>query len=277
MVQEGDATTISSSPTLSLQPRGSRVPYWVYPTVSTLLVLVAWELLPPLLGVPTFVLPRPTEIAGTLIDQSARLIPNTAVTGVESLGGIFLSIAIGVPLAMLIAYVPGFERSIYPILVSTQAIPKVAVAPLFTIWFGFGLESKLLVAFLVAFFPVLIDTAVGLKSVNPDYVNLVRSMGASEWQILRRIRVPSALPHFFAGLKVAVTLAVIGALVGEFMGADKGLGYLLLIANGYADTKLLFAVITILAMLGIVFFYAVVWIEKLAIPWHVSQRRPNER
>lgn len=271
------ARRIASSPRV-VPRRRRRVPGWLYPLATTGGVLLAWQLLVPLSGLASFVLPLPSDIARTLIEESGRLAPSFIVTAMESVGGLLVSIAVAVPLALAIAYMPIFERSIYPILVATQAIPKIAIAPLFTIWFGFGFESKLLIAFLVAFFPILIDTVVGLKSVNREYVYLVRSMGgASEWQVLRRIRAPYALPYFFSGVKVAVTLAVIGAVVGEFMGSDVGLGYVLLDALGFVDTKLLFAAITLLAMLGIVMFYAVVAIERLAIPWHASQRRSGSR
>ena len=242
------------------------------PVLSTAAVLLLWEILVAVLHVPGHILPLPSDIAVKIVQDFPRLAPNIAITAAESLAGLFLSVVVAVPHAVAIVYLPAVERAIYPLIVATQAIPKIAIAPLFIVWFGFGIQSKLLVAFLVTFFPILIDTVVGLKSVSPEYLNLVRSMRASELQILTQVRLPFALPHFLAGLKVAVTLAVIGALVGEFMGADVGLGYQLLVANGFVDTLLLFAILVLLSLMGIVFFYAVVILERFTIPWHVSQR-----
>jgi NitT/TauT family transport system permease protein len=148
----------------------------------------------------------------------------------------------------------------------------VAIAPLLIFWTGIGLTPKVLVAFLIAFFPIVIDTVVGLRSVEPDLLHLVRSMGASQLKTFWKVRFPTALPSIFAGLKVGVTLAVVGAIVGEFIQADRGLGYTLLQANAMINTKLSFAIVFLLSAVGIVLFMIVDWMERLAIPWHVSRR-----
>ena len=153
---------------------------------------------------------------------------------------------------------------------------KIAIAPLFLVWFGVGTLPKVLVAFLISFFPIVIDAAVGLRSMSSEMNDLARSMGATRWQVFARYRLPTSLPYLFSGLKVAATLAIAGAVVGEFVGADKGLGYLLLVTNSNLETPLMFATILALTIIGLVFFYAVEFLEKLLIPWHVSHRVREE-
>jgi len=172
--------------------------------------------------------------------------------------------------ALAIFLWPAFSRSILPLLVSSQAMPKVAVAPLFLVWFGFGLLPKVLIAFLIAFFPIVINTAVGLAAIEPEKIYLARSMGFGATATFFKIRLPNALPAIFGGLKISITLAVVGAVVGEFVGGDAGLGYLLMVANGSMDTQLLFAGIVALTVLGVVFFLLIELAERLAIPRHIS-------
>jgi NitT/TauT family transport system permease protein len=191
--------------------------------------------------------------------------------------GFALSIVVGVPLALAIFLWPPFARSVYPLLVSSQAIPKAAVAPLFVVWFGFGLLPKVLIAFLIAFFPIVINTVVGLASLEPEKIQLARSMGFGPSKIFFKIRLPSALPAIFGGLKIAITLAVVGAIVGEFVGGDSGLGYLLMQANGSMDTPLLFAGLVGLTLIGVALFLLVELAERLAIPWHTSARGEGAR
>ena len=176
------------------------------------------------------------------------------------------------PLAVGITSYRRFDKFITPILLFFQTVPKIAIAPLFLVWFGFGPFPKVLVAFLISFFPIVIDTAIGLRSISPEMIDLARSMGATKLQIFMRFRMPTALPYFFGGLKVAATLAVVGAVVGEFVGADRGLGYLLLVSNSNLDTPLLFASIVALTALGLILFYIIEVLEHFLIPWHVSRR-----
>jgi NitT/TauT family transport system permease protein len=181
-----------------------------------------------------------------------------------------------VPLAIGITSSDRFDRFITPQLLFFQVVPKVAIAPLFLVWFGVGTTPKVLVAFLISFFPIVIDAAVGLRSMSSEMRDLARSMGASRWQVFAQFRLPTSLPYLFSGLKVAATLAVAGAVVGEFVGADKGLGYLLLVTNSNMETALMFATIVALTIVGLVFFYAVEFLEKLLIPWHVTHRVREE-
>jgi NitT/TauT family transport system permease protein len=173
---------------------------------------------------------------------------------------------------VLIVYSPAFERSVYPLLVASQSVPKIAIAPLLIFWAGIGIFPKILVAFAVSFFPIVIDTVVGLRSVEPEMLHLARSMGARESRVFLKIRFPSALPNIFAGVKVAVTLAVVGAIVGEFIQADQGLGYALQQATAVLNTRLGFATIFILALIGLVLFVAVELIERWLTPWSAARR-----
>jgi NitT/TauT family transport system permease protein len=249
----------------------------LYPVLTLVLCFVAWQLVVVYGGVASYLLPKPTSIFATFYDQFPLILRNTWPT-LEEIGlGYLLSIATGIPIAILIVASRIFEKSIYPILVASQTVPKVALAPLFLVWFGFGQTPKTLIAFMIAFFPIVIDTAIGLRSVPAEMIDLGRSMGASRIGIFLKVRFPFALPNVFAGLKVAITLAVIGAVVGEFVGADQGLGYLLVVANGRLDTTLLFATIMMLVLIGIVTFMAVDALERLAIPWHVSVRHQSAR
>jgi NitT/TauT family transport system permease protein len=232
--------------------------------------LAVWEASTRIFSVPSYLLPAPTEIIVSLGQHAALLLKHGWVTTIEIVLGFLLSIVVGLPLAFAIFMWPAFSRSVLPLLVSSQAMPKVAVAPLLLVWFGFGLLPKVLIAFLIAFFPVVISTAVGLATIEPEKIHLARSMGLSATATFFKIRLPSALPSIFGGLKISITLAVVGAVVGEFVGGDAGLGYLLMVANGNMDTPLLFAGLLALTVQGVVFFFLVELAERLAIPRQVA-------
>ena len=249
--------------------RHARLRNILYPFAVVIGLLVVWEAGTRLLGVPDFLLPPPSAIALSFIANWSLLLFHGWITTVEILLGFALSIVVGIPLALAIFLWPAFSRSILPLLVSSQAMPKVAVAPLFLVWFGFGLLPKVLIAFLIAFFPVVINTAVGLASIEPEKIYLARSMGFGATATFFKIRLPNALPAIFGGLKISITLAVVGAVVGEFVGGDAGLGYLLMVANGSMDTQLLFAGIVALTVLGVVLFLLIELAERLAVPRHI--------
>ena len=245
---------------------------WGPPAVTVIGAAALWEAVVRGFALPEYLLPAPSGIVSAFSAEWRYLGPHTGVTVYEILWGFTLSIAVGIPLAMAVVYSPALERGVYPLLVASQSVPKIAIAPLLIFWAGLGIFPKVLVAFLIAFFPIVIDTVVGLRSVEPEMLHLARSMGASERRIFLKIRFPNALPNIFAGLKVAVTLAVVGAIVGEFIQADRGLGYALLQANAMLNTKLSFATILILAGIGVALFAAVDGIERFLIPWHASRR-----
>ncbi len=244
----------------------------VWAGTSFLVLFILWDLAVRLFKIPIYLVPGPLKVLQSIIDQWQPLAVQSMWTSAAILAGFIAAALFAIPMAMLIVVSPTLERLVYPPMVATQSIPKIALAPLFIVWFGFGMAPKVAVAFLIAFFPIVIDTIVGLRSIDPAMVQLARSMGAPPWRIFLRMRLPHALPMIFGGLKVASTLAVVGALTGEFIGSDKGLGYLLVQASGSMDTPLLFATLVILSLIAMVFFYAVEFAERLMIPWHVSQR-----
>ena len=245
---------------------------WAPPLVTLALVLCAWELVVDGLRVPEYLLPAPSGVATAMLTSWRYLAVHSAITVYEILLGFALASAVGIPLAMLIVYSPLVERGVYPLLVTSQAVPKIALAPLLIFWAGLGLFPKVLVAFAISFFPVVVDTVVGLRSVEPEMLYLARSMGAGERKIFVKIRLPSALPSVFAGLKVAVGLSVVGAIVGEFIQADRGLGYALQQATSVLDTRMAFATIVILAAIGMALFAALEAIERRLTPWSTARR-----
>lgn len=234
-------------------------------------LLVIWDLAVRFFDVPAYVLPLPWDVLLALVDQwNVQLFDESMVTFRESLGGFLLAIALSVPIAILITYSELLSRLIMPALVVSQVIPKIALAPLFVIWLGFGMFPKILIAFLVAFFAIVVNTTVGLKSIEPNMLHLSRSMGASTIQTFLKVRLPNSLPTFFGGLKVGVTLAVIGAIVGEFVGAGSGLGHLTIVAMSALNLELTFAAIIMMGVIGVVMYVAVEIIERLAVPWKRS-------
>jgi NitT/TauT family transport system permease protein len=241
-----------------------------YAAVPLLLVglILVWEIGVRVSGVPEFLLPSASDVGFAILDHQRSLLANAEVTLLETLAGFGLSIGIGVPLAVLIVASPLVERLLYPLLVASQAVPKVALAPLLLVSLGYGVAPKIVVALLIAFFPVVVNTVSGLSSVNRDTLKLMRSMGASRAQVFAKLRFPNAVPSMMAGFKVAIALAVVGAVVGEFVGSRDGLGYYMLSAAGNFDTPLVFACVAILTVLGVLLFYAVALLEKCLGRWN---------
>lgn len=233
--------------------------------------VVLWELAVTVFDVPAYMLPSPQSVVGAFQTYHSVLVDASVATIREVLLGFGLAVVGGVLLAVAMEYVPAVERYAYPLMVVSQAVPKVAVAPLFLVWFGFGELPKVLIAALIAFFPIVVSTSVGLKGIDPDMLSLAASMGAPERTVFLKIRLPSALPSIFAGLKLGITFAVIGAVVGEFVGGDHGLGYLVQVASGIQNMPLLFAALILLSGLGVVLFYIVEFFEVKFIAWHPSR------
>lgn len=246
------------------------------PLVTLGILVVAWEVLVRLLKVPLFLVPPPSAIGRTIVERFPFLLDHAIATAWETVLGFGLSVIIGVPLGIVVVESKLFVRTVYPLIVASQAIPKLAVAPLFVVWFGFGLTPKILIAFLIAFFPIVIDTAVGLRSVPADMMQMSRSIGLGPIRTFLKVRMPYALPSTFGGLKIGISLAVVGAVVGEFLGANNGLGYVLLVANGTLNTPLLFAALAGLSVLGLAAYGAVGLVERFAIPWHFEAPRDDE-
>ncbi|CAH1650356.1 ABC transporter permease [Chelatococcus asaccharovorans] len=249
-----------------------RIPTSLDGPIVGLLILIVWETGVRIGGVPAYLLPPPSAIAQRLFTDWDQILYHFAATTLEVVIGFVLAIVVSIPLAALLAQIRIFERMLYPVLVASQTIPKVAIAPLLVVWFGFGLMPKVLIAFLICFFPIVVDSLVGFRSAPKEVGWLARSMGASRWQTFVNFQVPAALPHIFAGVKVASTLAIVGAIVGEFVAADRGLGYQLIVANGALDVTLSFTVLVVLSLMGVALFALVDRVERWALPWHVSQR-----
>jgi len=255
---------------------GSGVLKRLTPLAGIVAFLLAWQLFVVLWKMPPYLLPSPVAIAQTFVTEFPELLRHGWVTTYEMLAGYALAVAIAIPLAIAITSSARFNQFVTPTMLFFQIVPKVAIAPLFLVWFGVGATPKILVAFLISFFPIVIDAAVGLRSMSVEMTDLARSMGATRMQVFTRFRLPTSLPYLFSGLKVAATLAIAGTVVGEFVGADKGLGYLLLVTNSNMQTSLMFATIVALTIIGLVFYYLVELLESLLIPWHVTHRVREE-
>jgi NitT/TauT family transport system permease protein len=235
-------------------------------------VFLLWEAGVRAFKVKPVILPAPSAVLAELFSAPGWYLGHAWYTLLVTLGGFALSVLVGVLLAVLIVESQLLEKSIYALIVGLNSVPKVAVAPLFVIWLGTDVEPKIAIAFLIAVFAIVIDTVLGLKSVPPDILDLARSLRGGRLATLWRIRFPCALPSLFAGMKVAISLALVGAIVGEFVSSQRGLGYVILSAQGTFDTARVFAAIIVLAVMGVLLFWIVAWAERLAIPWHASQK-----
>jgi len=239
-----------------------------YPVAGLALIVGLWALACRLGNLPTVVLPSPDKVFYAFIDKLPLLLVEGWVTLKETLYGFLLALALGLPMAVAVANSRTLNLMFYPLLVALQSVPKVALAPIVLVWLGTGLESKLAIAWLVAFFPIIVDTAAGLRATPKELVELARSLNASRTQVLIKVQLPAALPFVITGAKVAMTLAVIGAVIGEFIGGDTGLGQRILVASGNQRTDLAFAAILMLSLLGILLFTLVALAEKILCPWY---------
>lgn len=228
-------------------------------------LLGTWQVLVPVVGLSEFVLPTPAAIATRMWSEAPLLASHAYVTLLEVIAGFAVSVLVGIPLALAIFYSRPFERAIYPLLVALQTVPKVALAPLLVLYLGYAWAPKIALAFMISFFPIVISTVVGLQALDKNLVSLVRSMGANEWQTFFKIRLPAALPNIFGGFKVAISLAVIGAVIGEYVAAERGLGYLQLQANSLFDTTLNFATVVTISGLGVLLYFAIDLIESRVV------------
>jgi len=241
---------------------------------ATLVVLVLlWQIIVVTAHVKTYLVPAPSQILTVMVDRRAILWQDSLVTLEEILIGYAIAALLGIAGAVVIAKSAHLRSVLSPLLVGMQVMPKIAVAPLFVVWFGFGIEAKILMTILITFFPIVTDTLAGLLAEPTERRDLSAVMGLSAWTRFWKVEMPGALPNIFAGLKVGLTLAVIGAIVAEFVGANAGLGYLMQLANGDLDTPLIFAGLTVITGLGMLLYALISAIEALAMPWHVSRRQ----
>jgi NitT/TauT family transport system permease protein len=249
----------------SLSP--SRLIRGVTTPLIYLALLMVWELLVRLLKIPTWILPAPSAIYDAAVKWAPELAQNSWVTLRETVLGFVLAVVLSLPLAALISLNPLARKILYPLLLGLQSVPKVAVAPLIILWLGLSEWPKIVVVMLVCFFPILVNMIAGIEAAPKTMLDLMNSMQASPRLIFFRLRVPVALPHFFTGCKVAVTFAVIGAVISEFVAAQDGLGYLILVSTAQSQTPLAFAAIALLTVLSIAVFYCIELIERYVVDW----------
>jgi len=262
-----NATAISAAEDEALEPASSPLKAIVGSTLTFIAMVIAWEVVVRRLNIPGWLLPSPSAIADAMWDWRSELVGHFLVTLYETLVGFAVAIAVSVPLAVAVVYSPVLQNTIYPILLAFQSMPKVAIAPLLALWIGFGALPKIIVVFLVCFFPIVVATATGLTAVPGSLMDLIRSLSASQTQTFMKIRFPTAMPHIFVGLKIAITFAVIGAVIGEFVGSENGLGYLILVSTSQSRTPLAFGALVLLTVMSIVLYYGIAFIERIVVPW----------
>jgi len=242
------------------------------PVLLAAIIVAAWELIVDVFDISELTIAKPSAIVSEIGEMSSLLFDATWITTQEIVYGFLLSAVVGALLALVVARFAWLDRALYPLVVLFQNVPKVALAPIFILWFGYGLTPKLLLVVVIAFFPVTVNMRAGLAAADQDLLLLMRSVGASRWQVLSKIQIPTSLPYLFAGLRIAITFSVIGAIVAEFAGAQEGLGYLIQYGSTQLDTPLVFAALTFVSVLGLVLYYALAGLE-----WLVQRRFPLPR
>jgi NitT/TauT family transport system permease protein len=244
---------------------------WVRKNSQTILmfvsVLLVWHFGVVLLGIKEFILPTPWAAVKTLFDPKYRWSFNFMATFYEVVGGFILSALVGVVLGVAIVWSEWLKRTILPFLVFVNTLPKIAVAPLFLVWFGYGIFPNILIVVLISFFPMVINTATGLVAVEEDLLDLVSYLHATKWQKLRLIQLPNSLPYVFSGLKITSTTAVVGAIVGEFIASDKGLGAVIISSQTTLSTPAIFGSLILITVIGMGLFWGVEVLEKVLMPW----------
>lgn len=240
--------------------------------LTMVILLLAWEGAVRFFGVREFLLPAPSKIIADFMEQPGFLLLQSLDTLQTTLAGFVLAVVLGVGAAIGIVYSRFLDRTLYALMVALNAVPKVALAPLFVIWLGTGSAPKIAIAMLIAIFPILIDTVLGLKSIDPEMLNMARANQASRSKVLWKIRFPNALPSIFAGMKVGISFALVGTIVGEFVAGETGLGHVILVAQGSFNTPTVFVALALLCVLGVILFKALELAEERLLPWHASQR-----
>lgn len=237
------------------------------PLLLMALILACWEAVVHLLAIPAFVLPPPTEIVAKIFEDRAIIFPHLGVTLFEIVTGYALAAIVGFLLSVAIVYSNAFRRGVLPLIVAAQTIPVIAIAPILVIWFGYNYVPRVIITALVAFFPLTISIVTGMQSLSAEFINFFRSLNATGLQIFLKLRLPAALPNIFAGLKVATTLAVVGATISEWVGASAGLGYLMAQDSAQLNTARVFSSLVVLGLCGMAFFGSVGLVERLCMPW----------
>lgn len=249
-----------------------RLADWSLPVIGLVAVVALWWLATIVFSIEKFLVPSPKDVVDSFVGRADFLMEQTWVTLLETVEGFALAVVVGIPIAMVIASSRLLEKTIYPLLLAVNAVPKIAIAPILVVWMGFGQLPKVVMVFLLCFFPIVISTATGLKSTPAELTELIRSYDASRMQAFSKVRFPYALPQVMVGLKTAISLAVIGAVIAEFVGADAGLGFVIVQSGASADTPLAFAAMALLGVISIVLFYGLNALEKAVLPWAEENR-----
>jgi NitT/TauT family transport system permease protein len=242
-----------------------QLPAFILPIATALIFLLAWQALAVFGHISPAILPSPTMVLGQLVENFPLIMQDTYPTTIETLVAFLISIPLGIALAALMVYSELAQQSLYPNIVFFQLIPKIALAPLFIVWLGIGPSARITFSVFICFFPILIATAAGLRSVETNMLRLCRAMRMTDWQVLMRVRFPTSAPHIFSGMKVSVTLAIIGVVVGEFIASEQGLGYLILFASSREQTDLALACIAVLCVVGLLLYGLVILAEKVIL------------
>ncbi len=243
------------------------------PVVTFFLILALWQTIVVVFDVPRYLFPAPTEVVDKGLEYAPKIMDNYWPTLRSALLGYLLAVVVSIPLALAIAYSDFAQKSVYPGLVVIHMTPKVTLAPLVIAWLGFGIAPKVVVTALICFMPILLNGILGFRSIDPEIVYLAQSTGAGSWEMFWKIRLPNALPTLFTGLKHGASIAIIGAVVAEFIGGNQGLAYYLILTMNNLQTDLGIAIMVAMTTIGLAFFFAMHALESLAIPWHVSKRR----
>ena len=245
---------------------------WISTPIVLLLVVIIWKLIIVVFDVSEFVLPQPEDVLAAVGDvvQSNGFWGHVRTTLVETLVGFGIALVLGVALGAVLGRIVWLERALRPVIVASQVVPKVALIPLFIVWFGFGMTSKIVIAAMLAFFPIMLNVLLGVRSVDTGQRDVMRSLNAGKWATFWRLEYHSTLPYVFAGMEIGIVFAIIGAVVGEYLGGNQGLGYMIVVSLNALNAEQLFAVILLLTAIGFGLFLAVIGMKRFMIPWHES-------
>ena len=235
--------------------------------------LLFWEVGVWIWTIPDWLLPPPSSIGYALYDRAGLIAGHTIVTLEEVIIGFALALISGILLASCIVLSKTLERALYPFVIASQTVPIIVIAPMLLVWIGYGLAPKVIVVALISFFPIVVNTVDGMKSIDPDMERMMRTMGAGKWITFRKVQVPTSIPYMFSGFRVAVAMSVIGAVIGEWVGSSEGLGYLMIRSKPQFHTELVFAAIVILSIMGVVLFVLVGIVERMVVPWWHNERK----
>lgn len=249
-----------------------RKDYKLYPAIAVVGLLTVWQLFVTVLSIPPYMFPGPWAVLKTLFLNLGPIFKNTKFTVFEAIIAFSFSVILAIPVAVAVVWWKPVEKTVLPLMIFLQTVPKIVIAPIFMIWFGFGYTPKILIGILIAYFPVVIAAITGLRDVHPNVLKLAQSMSASNLQIFTKIRIPHSLPHVFSGLKLAALFSLTGVLLAELLGSQEGLGFMVVASNNNLDTELVFAIVVMFLLLGKLSFSIVKFAEKYAISWHVSAR-----